>query len=213
MIEVLYEDDYCIVVNKPSGLLTHPYKKETNERENLLFSVRDQIDTYLYPIHRLDRPTSGIVIFGKEKEFIRNLQEVWHTDLVNKKYLALVLEKDLKDGAYNFALKSESGIFQEATTEFKVIEHFEESSYIECLIKTGRRHQIRRHFSRRMQHLAGDRKYGKKRHNDYFLEHYGLKRLFLHAHYFSFVHPVTNKNIVIQSKLPKDLQLVLSQCK
>ena len=205
MIEVLYEDEYCIVVNKPPHLLTHP-SKETKEKANLLFQTRDQINTYLYPIHRLDRQTSGIIIFGKNKKMIRDLQSIWHTDQVRKMYMALINEKDLESGCYDFALKGDNGNFLEAKTKFTAIKHFNETTLVEIEIFTGRRHQIRRHFARRMQHLVGDRKYGKKKMNDYYQEHFGLKRLFLHAHNFSFYHSIKEEQITVECPLPQELQ-------
>jgi tRNA pseudouridine65 synthase len=209
-IEILFEDEHCIVVNKPALLLTHP-SKETKEKENLLFQVRDQIDNYLYPIHRLDRQTSGIVIFGKSPEFIRELQQLWHSDQVRKKYIALINEKDLQSGCY--ALKSDKGHFQEAKTSFEVIKHFNDTTLIEAEIFTGRRHQIRRHFARRMQHIVGDRKYGKKKMNDFYLENFGLKRLFLHSHQFIFFHPLIKEVVTIDCPIPDELTILLKNLK
>jgi RluA family pseudouridine synthase len=212
MIEILYQDDDCVIVNKSANLLTHP-SKETNEKRNLLFQIRDQIDTYLYPIHRLDRKTSGIVIFGKNPEFIKELQLLWHSDKVRKHYTALINYKDLEDDCYEFALKSEKGIFQEAKTCFKVIKHYEQTSLIEAEIFTGRRHQIRRHFARRMRHIVGDRQYGKKKMNDYYLENFGLDRIFLHAHKFTFFHPKKKKDFTIECSLPDELSSLLKSLK
>lgn len=208
-INILFEDDYYIIVEKPCHMLTHPYKAETNEKINLLFTVRDQIDTYLYPIHRLDRQTSGIVIFGKKPESVREIQEIWHTDKVKKEYLALVNGIIFEAGVFKFQLNSLKKIPQDAKTIYKPIENFKEITLMNIEIETGRRHQIRRHFSRRMQHVLGDRKYGKKKYNDFYLNEFGLSRLFLHAHRFSFFHPFIEKEFQIQSDLPADLEKVL----
>jgi len=210
-LEILYDDEYYIAVNKPQHLLTHPYKAETNEKENLLFSLRDQINTYLYPIHRLDRQTSGIVLFGKKPESVSEIQELWSTDLVRKFYKTLIHGDLQESGEFKFDLLSQKKVPQNAHTLYSPQENFNHCTYMQIEIKTGRRHQIRRHFSRRMQHVLGDRKYGKKRFNDFYLESFGLERLFLHADRLVFQHPFTKASITIESQLPKDLQIVLDK--
>jgi RluA family pseudouridine synthase len=210
MIEILYQDDHCIIVNKPPNLLTVP-SRESTEKVNLLYSLKDQIDLHLYPIHRLDRQTSGIVIFGKTKEFVRAIKEIWSGDQVEKYYTALVEEVNLEANEYNFELKSEKGNYQEAITKFRPLKHYETCTLIEAQIFTGRRHQIRRHFSRRMQHVVGDRRYGKKRVNNFYLDNYGLERLFLHCHRFKFYHPMKDMFIEIDCPLYEDLQSVLKK--
>lgn len=208
-IEILFEDEFYIAVNKPAHLLTHPYKAETNEKENLLFFVRDQIGQYLYPIHRLDRQTSGIVLFGKKPESVREIQEYWGTEKVVKKYKTLIHGDIKQPGEFSFSLLSQKKVPQEALTLYTPLENFEHCTFMEIEIKTGRRHQIRRHFSRRMQHVLGDRKYGKKRFNDFYLNEYLLERLFLHAYFLEFHHPFTDAKIQITSDLPEDLLKVL----
>jgi RluA family pseudouridine synthase len=210
MIEILFEDEYCIVVNKPPNVLTVP-SKESTEKTNLMFTLRDQIDSYLYPIHRLDRQTSGIVLFGKTKEFVRKMKEIWNTDQVEKYYTTIVEYINLEADEYNFELKSEKGIFQEARTSFRPLKHLKTCTLLEVQIFTGRRHQIRRHFGRRMRNVIGDRNYGKKRINDYYRDNFGLQRLFLHSHKFRFYHPIADKFILIECPLYEDLQLVLDK--
>ncbi len=210
MIDILFEDQHCIVVHKPANLLTHP-SKESTEKTNLLFTLRDQIDQYLYPIHRLDRQTSGIVILGKTKEFVRDIKEIWNTDQVKKYYLALIESIDLQADDYDFPLKSEKGIYQDARTKFRPLEHFKTCTLVEIQIFTGRRHQIRRHFNRRIKHVVGDRRYGKKAMNEFYKDHYGLERLFLHCHRFVFFHPIERVFITIECPLAKELQLVLDK--
>jgi tRNA pseudouridine65 synthase len=210
-IEVLYEDEYYIAVNKPAPMLTHPTQEDRKEKVNLLFAVRDQIDLKLYPIHRLDRQTSGVIIFAKIPKAVTLIKLIWNTDLVRKEYITLVKGVIDRGGKFEFPLKNENKKIQAAITNYNPIKVYKDASLVDVEIRTGRRHQIRRHFGRRMQHIIGDRRYGKKIHNNYYLEEYGLNRLFLHAHKLTFEHPYLLKKIVINAPLMDDLQLVLNK--
>lgn len=210
-LDILFQDEHFIATNKPSGLLVHPYWKETNERECLLKDLRDQIGKYLYPIHRLDRPVSGIVIFGLHQDAVRSLQSVWHDESTKKIYTALARGRHETDQEYSFALRNEQKLEQEALTLTRTVELFERSSLLEVEIKTGRRHQIRRHLSRRIAHVIGDRKYGKKAINDHYKDNYGIDRIFLHATQLSFTHPFTGGKTIIDCPLPADLQNSLTK--
>lgn len=211
-IEILYEDDDYIAVNKPAPMLVHrtPGDKDTI---NLLKCVKEQTGHYLYPIHRLDKQVSGVIIFGLNPQAVRNIQAQWHTDDVKKEYYALVKGKIEKEGEFNFALHDENKVAKEALTLYKPIELFPDATLVDIEIKTGRYHQIRRHFSRRMQQVIGDRRYGKKINNDFYKERFGLQRLFLHSHTLSFTHPVSHKQIQIHAPLALDLQNVLEKIK
>ncbi|MBC76699.1 MAG: pseudouridylate synthase [Halobacteriovoraceae bacterium] len=210
-LEILFKDEHFVATNKPSGLLVHPYWKETNEKECLLKDLRDQIDMYLYPIHRLDRPVSGIVIFGLNQEAVRSLQSSWHEESTRKIYTALARGRHESPQEYSFALRNEQKVEQEALTLTRPKELFERSTLLEVEIKTGRRHQIRRHLSRRIANVIGDRKYGKKAINDHYRDIYGIDRIFLHATQLSFIHPITEKEVEINCPLPVDLQNSLSK--
>lgn len=106
-IPVLFQDTNLIAVDKPSGLLVHAYKKETNERHHLLRLLREQTGKHLYPIHRIDRPVSGIVLFGFNPDIVRELKSIWHTDAVVKSYLALVRGQLEEAGSFDFPLFDE----------------------------------------------------------------------------------------------------------
>lgn len=208
---ILYEDEHYIAVNKPPNLLVHPYKKETNERENLMAMVRDELGHYVYVINRLDRPVSGIVLMGKSQEPVRKIKDIWNTNLVQKKYLALARSQFLEPGIFDFPLKNEQKVFKKAKTVYHPLKLYPDSTLMEVEIFTGRNHQIRRHFSRTVRHLLGDRKYGKKKYNDHYLEHYELSRIFLHSHRLSFFHPYTQERIIIDCPLAPDLCEVLKK--
>jgi len=210
-IPVLYEDDNLIAVEKPSGLLVHAYKKETNERDHLLRRLKQQTGHYLYPVHRLDRPVSGVVLFGLNPDCVRELKSVWHHESTIKEYLALVKGQLTESGRFSFPLLDETKQKQSADTCFDPITVFDTVTLVRIRIKTGRKHQIRRHFSRRCANVIGDSKYGQGGINKLFKGAYGLNRIFLHAHYFKVHLPSSQQEIEIQSPLPAQLQHVLAQ--
>ncbi|MAX66350.1 MAG: pseudouridine synthase [Bacteriovoracaceae bacterium] len=209
MIPILYEDQYYLIVEKPANLLVHR-SHQSHEKDNLLKQVRKQTGYFTYPVHRLDRQASGILIMAKDSKYVAALQKIWSTDQVRKYYITLSRGKFLTPGSFEFDLSDKNKIKKNAITLFKPIKRFSTSTLLEVEIKTGRYHQIRRHFARSVEHILGDRKYGKKKYNDYYLEHYHLTRLFLHAHKIIFTHPFTNKEIIVLSKLTSDLQKTLS---
>lgn len=208
-IEILFQDDYFVAVNKPSHLLVHAYS-ECPDSFNLMQMVRDQIGHYLYPLHRLDRPVSGIVIFALQKEAAGKLKEIWNTEKVRKEYLALVRRRIEEPGTFNFDLSNDQKVKQTAITHYSPLEYFGQwNTLVRVSIETGRKHQIRRHFSRRCHQVIGDSAHGKGKINRYFREHYGLSRIFLHGHFFSFHHPITGQQIEINCPLPGELEHVL----
>jgi RluA family pseudouridine synthase len=211
VIEVLYQDEYFVIVNKPSGLLVHAYK-ECTDQINLMKLVRLQTGHYLYPLHRIDRPVSGIVIFGINKEASSKLKDQWHEDSTEKEYIVLVRGEILESGTFNFALSNDKKIKQDAVTHYTPIKNYGDwNTLLKVNIDTGRKHQIRRHFSRRCHQVIGDTAHGKGKINRFFREHYNLKRIFLHSHRFKFEHPITKVAIEINCPLPAQLESTLIQ--
>lgn len=208
---ILYQDPNYIAAHKPAWWLTHPSNEARHIKENLMAFVRNHINQYVYPVNRLDLQSSGIVIFGKNKEAVTNLQKNWSNEQTVKKYYALVHGHADQEGQFDFALNDENKNPKESLTLFRSLKHFTDTTLVDVEIKTGRRHQIRRHFSRRMQALIGDRKYGKKKWNDPFRDRYGLDRMFLHSYYLKFIHPYTAETIEIKDSLPLELENVLDQ--
>lgn len=206
-IETLYEDDELIAVHKPAWYLVHPS-----------YEARDALDVLstlkvrgLAPIHRLDRQTSGILLLSKNPEFTQQLQAIWPSERVEKRYLAYVYGRPPYEFEAKRALTDlETKTKKEACTVFKTLEYFEKGALVEARIFTGRRHQIRRHLSHLGHHILGDRMYGKGRINNW-ARSQGLERLFLHSHSLVFWHPFLKKKIVLDCPLPKDLSLFLSQ--
>lgn len=208
-IEILFEDDYLIIVSKPPCLLVHPCKMNKKDKENMLFRVRDHLGHYVFPVNRLDRAVSGIVIFAKNSYVARAMKDLWHTETTIKKYLALSRGIYKEAGVLDLPLTNEKKVKKDSLTLYKPLKLYPNATLLEVEIKTGRRHQIRRHFAKSVDHLLGDRLYGKKKYNDHFKENYQLNRLFLHSHFFQFIHPYTDELITINCALYPDLQIVL----
>lgn len=208
-ITILFRNENLIAVEKPSGLLVHPYKKETNERDHLMKRVREQTGLYLYPVHRIDRPVSGIVLFGLSSEVVRELQRYWHKKSTVKEYIALVKGRFTEAGEFNFPLFNEQKKQEEARTLYEPIKTFTTTSLLRIRIRTGRKHQIRRHFSRRCCNIIGDKKYGQGKWNRFFQEEHGLSRIFLHAYRLELKLPFSDEKTEIISSLPEPLEQVL----
>lgn len=173
--------------------------------------VRDQLGQFLYPVHRLDRPVSGVLIFALNKEAGRKLKDIWPLDETQKEYLTLSRGVHHQGGTHSFALRDHNKVEKPSITHYWPLFQFENTTLHRVIIKTGRMHQIRRHFSRRMMNIIGDTKYGKGPINNYFREEYDLKRIFLHCTRIYFTHPYSGIRVKIHSPLPEDLKSILQK--
>ncbi|HAZ13071.1 MAG: hypothetical protein A2X86_09775 [Bdellovibrionales bacterium GWA2_49_15] len=210
-INIIYQDDLIVAVEKPSGLFVHPYKEVSNEKSHLMKLVKNQIGKYLYPIHRLDRPVSGIVIFGLSSKVVGQVKEEWNGEKNIKEYLTLVRGQVEMAGEFNFPLRNDKGEPQAARTLYWPEWSDGDYTLVRVQLKTGRQHQIRRHFSRRMHQIVCDTGYGKGTVNQYFRENFGLSRIFLHAHYLKIFNPMINDYYEFRCPLPPELQQVLDK--
>lgn len=202
---ILYSDEHFVAINKPPGILMH----RTRISEDNVFVVqllRDQIGQRVYPVHRLDRATSGVLILGKTADAAGRLGEQVMDKTVEKKYIAIVRGWVPETGTIDYALEdpdSGKGRLQ-AITHFtrlgtSEIDHpiglrhkTARFSLVEAQLETGRRHQIRKHFAHLNYPVIGDKRHGDVKHNTYFREVFDLRRMFLHSLLLSFQHPFTN---------------------
>lgn len=211
-LDIVYEDKFIIIVNKPSNLLTIA---NDNIYEDTLYS---QVYTYLkqkhksnkvYIVHRLDKDTSGLVLFAKSELVKRKLQDNWVN--VKRYYYAIVngiIEKD-KDIIKSYLKETKSLLVYStndkngklAITEYELLKKNNKYSLLKIDIKTGRKNQIRVHLNDIKHSIVGDKKYG--------LNNNPLKRLCLHAYYLEFNHPITNEIIKIESKYPKEFNKLI----
>lgn len=232
MLEILFEDEYLIAINKPAGLLVHRTSIAAHETIFALQLLRDQIGQHVHPVHRLDRPTSGILLFAKNEEILPSLKSLFSEREMQKKYLTIVRGiPELNSGCIDHPLKSErSGRLQEARTSFRVLATSEmpfnstgryptsRYSLLEVEPETGRTHQIRRHMAHMRHYILGDKKHGDNKQNIFLEKEFGLQNLMLHAKHLAFVHPKLLQKVEINCtpplhflKLSQELNLVFNQ--
>ncbi len=204
-VDVLYEDEALVVVDKPGGILCHR-TRESSDRVFLLQTVGRQLGAHLYPIHRLDRATSGAIVFARSSSDARRLQESLTGPGARKEYLTLVRGSTPELWESTRPLSKTKGNRQPAHTSFEKIAEFSRCSLLRARLHTGRRNQIRRHLAHAAHQVLGDTSYGKGRINQYFREHYGLPRLFLHAHRLEIDHPRTDERVTFVAPLATDLR-------
>jgi tRNA pseudouridine65 synthase len=205
-IELLYVDDDVIVANKPAGLLVH--RGWDNDDDVALFRVRDAIGARVHPVHRLDRGTSGALVFARTAEAAAALAKSFAERAVEKCYLALVRGAPPHSGTVDYAIpKSEGGPRVPAVTHFRLVEQApsERCALVLARPETGRLHQVRRHLRHIHHPLVGDVKYGDGKINRHHRAAHGLCRLALHAAAIAFVHPSHGARVEVKAPLPDDL--------
>jgi len=204
-INVLYRDDAIVVVDKPSGLSVH--RGDDAGNTFALNLTRDALDQWVYPVHRLDRATSGVLVFALSPTHARSLQDAFAGRSVSKTYLALVRGTPPECGVIDSAMsKREGGPLVETVTEFdRLYVSAAGVSLVEARPRTGRRHQIRRHLRRIHHPLVGDVNYGNGKDNRRWRAEFGFYRLALHAKCLAFAHPETGQPMRFEANVPEDL--------
>lgn len=213
---ILFHDEAFVAVHKPSGLMVH--RQYRGQREDALLQwLRDHLDQRVYPVHRIDRSTSGIVLFGLSSETSRGLCDQFQQHTVRKTYLAVVRGYADESGTIDTPMRGKDGGPQrEALTEYDRLATVElphavgpyqtaRYSLVRAHPKTGRWHQIRRHFNYVSHPIVGDTTHGDDEHNRFYREHFSLHRLLLSAVSLHCRHPVTNAEMDIRTTLDDDL--------
>lgn len=206
-LPLLYRDETLAVVDKPSGLLVHRGEQRGGgDRIVAMTLVRDQLGRRVFPVHRLDRGTSGVLVFALDPAAAAALEKRFAAGEVGKRYLALVRGIPPESGVIDHPVPGDPcGPRVPAVTEFRRLGVFERYALIEARPRTGRFHQIRRHFKHISHPLIGDVEYGKGEHNRLFRERFGLWRLALHALELTLPHPVSGERLSWHAPLPGDL--------
>ena len=216
VVEIVYEDEWLIVINKPSGLLSIATKDEKRETAYSYLSeyVKKQgRGNKIFIVHRLDRETSGLLLFAKNEKIKRVLQDSWNDSVIERTYVALVEGQVQKpegvissflyeDKSFIMHSSADSSKGQKAVTRFKVLKSNEFWSLLEISLETGRKNQIRVHMQDIGHSVAGDKKYGAKTNP--------VKRLALHAINLSFIHPVLNEKMVFKTAIPKSFPKIFN---
>ena len=229
-LDILFRDEHFVAVNKPAGLLVHRSDLDRHETEFALQMVRDQVGRHVYPIHRLDRPTSGVLLFALSPEAARRAGESFESETILKTYLAVVrgfaaegavIDYPLQEIPERFAGKGEkAGDPKEAVTAFRRLASVElplplgkfpttRYSLLEVRPRSGRRHQIRRHLKHVFHPIIGDTTYGEGRHNRLFRDELGCSRMLLHAAELSFPHPWSGETVTISAPLDEEFAQVM----
>lgn len=231
-LQILYQDKAIVAIHKPAGLLVHRSPIDKHETMFAVQLTRDLIGQPVYPIHRLDKATSGILLFALNSDVARLLSEQFMQHTIQKTYLAICrgwaqtkgsIDKPLKYQKDKIADKNkqQGDVFQEAFTQYQTlattsVEHemgkFSQQRYslIELKPKTGRKHQLRRHLNHINHPIIGDVKHGDRHHNHFFNEWLGQHRLYLAATKLQFTHPITEAELTIESPLENNFIHALS---
>jgi tRNA pseudouridine65 synthase len=220
--QIIYLDDQFVAVNKPPGLLVHRSDIDRHETRFALQLVRNRLGRHVFPVHRLDRPTSGVLLFALSGEAARQAAEAMESAQAAKIYLAVVRGVVEDEGRIDYPLPDlqdrlemrtgRSGEVRHAVTDFRRLAAAElpftvgphptaRYSLLEVKPRTGRRHQIRRHLKHIFHPVIGDTTYGDGRHNRLFRDELGCSRLLLHAVKLSFIHPCSREPMTITAPL------------
>lgn len=215
-LTILYRDQHYVAIDKPAGMLVHR-TRIAEAGEYAMQRLRDQLGRRVYIVHRLDRPTSGVLLFALTPEAARDMCALFESRRVTKKYLAVVRGHTDAAGTIDYPLCEEkhkepqravSHYRRLATVELDIpVGRYPRARYslVEVTPETGRMHQIRKHFAHIFHPLVGDTTHGEGRHNRLFRNHFAIDRLLLLATQLTFIHPYLNRNTTIDAPLPQEL--------
>ncbi|MBI5925584.1 MAG: pseudouridine synthase [Aquabacterium sp.] len=216
-LHVIWQDDDMVAVHKPAGWLVHRTGLDAHETRFVMQTLRDQLGRHVFPVHRLDKGTSGVLIMALHSEAARALCEAFEAQQVRKHYLAMVRGWPALTAHVDHALKPDDApddaLPQAAVTDFQRLATLQidvpvdrypttRVALVEAWPHTGRRHQIRRHLKHLAHPIIGDATHGKGTHNRWWAQQLGLQRLWLHALQLDMVHPLTGQALKLVSPLP-----------
>jgi tRNA pseudouridine65 synthase len=231
-LAIIYQDEYLVAINKPSGLLTHRSWIDKQETRFAIQMLRDQINHYVYPVHRLDKPTSGVLLFALSQETARTLSAQISSHELCKQYLAVVRGYCDTSGVIDYPLKEvpdkmtdrrarTDKAAQTAVTHYETLDQVELAypvgkyatsrySLLRLYPRTGRKHQLRRHLKHIHHPIIGDTRYGRGEHNQFFRQQFNCHRLLLHASKLALRHPESGQKQTIKAPLDKDFLALLN---
>jgi len=220
-LPILYQDEHLVAINKPHGLLVHRSPTAADATEFALQQLRDQLQRKVYLVHRIDRKTSGVLLFALSPEINATVGKAFADRTVRKTYLAIVRgwiphDEDIID----YALTNEAGKPQEASTRYRCLQRvevevpygrYQTSRYtlVEAYPETGRMHQIRRHMNHIRYPIVGDRPYGCSKQNKLWKHRWQMHDMMLHARSLILAHPVTKEEITVVAPVSSEMQRVM----
>ena len=230
-LDIIYQDELLVAINKPADLLVHRTNIDRHETRFAVQLLRRQIKRKVYPVHRLDKPTSGVLLFALDPQTARQLSEQFRAQQVKKCYLAVVrgwtddvgeIDYPLVDGPIKaaYAEQKNSAKPRSAVTGYTTLQQVElpiatgryaTSRYalLEMRPTTGRSHQLRRHCKHIFHPIIGDTTYGDSAHNRMFRRRFKCQRLLLHAAQLTCQHPVTGEQLILVAPLPQEFSSLL----
>jgi len=233
MLEILYQDEHLIAVNKPAGMLVHRSWLDRHETVFVMQTLRDQIGQHVFTVHRLDKPTSGVLLLALSSEVARLLSQQFENNQMSKTYHAVVRGYVPQDGTLDYALTEELDKIadkfadpdkapQPAVTHYRVVAQVEmpvavgrydtaRYSLMELKPETGRKHQLRRHMSHLRHPIIGDSAHGDLKQNRGMTQHFGCSGLMLHASHMQLPHPVTGEPLSLNARWDPRWQNVVTQ--
>lgn len=217
-LDIVYRDRWLVAIRKPAGLLVHRSMIDRHERAFAVQRLRDQLGQRVHPLHRLDKGTSGLLLFALDADTAARASRLFEKNGVDKRYLAVVrghpadrlIDHPLRPPADDYAGSLAGAPAQAARTRIRclatitlphAVETYPTSRYalIEARPEEGRRHQIRRHLKHISHPIIGDANYGRGRHNRFFGEHFGCRRLLLAATGLRLIHPCTGQPLALSA--------------
>lgn len=219
-LPILFQDEHMVVIHKPAGWLVHRTGLDAGETRFVVQTLRDQLGQWVYPVHRLDKGTSGVLLMALSSEAARALVPLFEQHAVHKTYLALVRGWPADRFDVDHALRPDDAPpdapTQSAFTAFETLAHLNlpvpvdrypstRVALVQAQPQTGRRHQIRRHLKHVSHPIIGDATHGKGAHNRWWADYLGQQRLWLHAQCLSFTHPFSGEPLQVRSDLSQPL--------
>lgn len=219
-LQILYRSENMVAINKPNGLLVHRSPIASDASEFAVQLLRDQLGQKVYPVHRLDRKTSGVLLFALDETTNSEMQRKFMDGEIGKTYHAIVRGYTPDNGTIDYPLKRDDGMTQEAVTYFETLTRTEvpfavgkhptsRYSLVRLNPATGRMHQLRKHMAHILHPIIGDRPHGCNKQNRFFKEHLDMMQMMLHAVSLDFADPVTKEPVNIAAPYPSEFSRML----
>lgn len=222
-LSILYQATDLVAINKPHGLLVHRSPIASDATEFAVQLLRDQLEQRVYPVHRIDRKTGGVLLFALTESMNSAMQQQFMDGHIHKTYIAIVRGYAPDTQTIDYPLRNdETGVLQDALTHIKTLQRAEiplsfgkhatsRYSLVELIPTTGRMHQLRKHMAHILHPIIGDRPHGCNKQNKLFKEHFEMNTMLLHAQQLTFRHPVSEQEITITAPVQAEFARMLSE--